>query len=371
MKNETPRPTSERIAVAMSGGVDSSVAALLLLRQELDVFGVYARMGPTAADDATSDSIPFAARDAADVAARLEIDFHVADLRREFEDLVIAPFVAAYRRGRTPNPCIVCNPLIKLGALWEWARQRDASAIATGHYARVERCPETGRWRLLRPVDREKDQTYYLVGLGQDHLARLRTPLGELRKDETRAIAERHGFVNARREESQEICFVPDNDYRAFVASRLGDAQVDLEGPIVDLEGRVLGRHDGIHRFTIGQRRGIGIGAASPLYVVALRPESRTVVVGPPEALLAGGLETGPLNWVSIPEPRGEIRVRAKVRYRSPSAPALLTPLEPDQGVRIVFDSPQRAITPGQTAVFYDEADTLVLGGGTIEKAFD
>jgi tRNA-specific 2-thiouridylase len=361
----------QRIAVAMSGGVDSSVAALLLLRDGFDVLGVHARMWPLGSDADANGSLPPAARDAAAVASRLGIEFHVADLRAEFESGVIAPFVAAYLRGRTPNPCVVCNPLIKLGALWEWAKTQSASAIATGHYARVERSPTANRWQLLRPADREKDQTYYLFGLSQEHLARLQTPLGHLLKGETRAIAEREGFANAHRAESQEICFVPDNDYRRFVASRLGDSEEDLGGPIVDLDGRIVGRHEGIHRFTIGQRRGIGVSAPAPLYVVALRPETRTVVVGPPESLLSRELETGPVNWVSISAPEGEIRVRAKVRYRSQAAPALLTPLGHGQGARLQFDSPQRAVTPGQAAVFYDETDTFVLGGGTIEKALD
>ena len=353
----------------MSGGVDSSVSAMLLSQAGYRAIGAHLRLWLPGDDPRATEKQRSNARDAQAVAEFLGIEFHVVDLESEFEREVVAPFVAEYLSGNTPNPCTICNPRIKLGALLDWAVERGALGVATGHYARVLRNPASGRWELRRGGDSEKDQTYFLCRLTQEKLARFRTPVGAMTKDAVRALARENGLPVAERSESQEICFIADDNYRRFLAERLGEDAPELGGPIVDLEGNELGRHAGIHHFTIGQRRGIGVSAPHPLYVVALRPDERAVVVGPADALLAPSLETGPVVWGALAGLDRPRKALVKIRYRGAPAPATLAPLEGGRRLRVDFDSPQRAITPGQTTAFYDETGEIVLGGARIERA--
>jgi tRNA-uridine 2-sulfurtransferase len=371
-----------RILVAMSGGVDSAVAAGLLRHAGADVVGVHMRVwhyedlvcetGAGAADDlntkiATCCS-PADANDARRVAERLDFPFYSIDFQADFRRAVIDPFVQDYLGGRTPNPCVHCNTKLKLGTLLAKAKAYGCEAVATGHYGRVRRSDD-GRMQLLRSADPAKDQTYYLFELRQAQLEHLLLPLGELDKSGTRAIARELGLELAEKPESQDICFVTDNDYRRFLREDTGLDEAALAGAIVDTRGNVLGRHEGIHNFTIGQRRGIGIAAPHPLYVVELLPDTRTVVVGEAEDLRSPGLIAYAMNWVAEAplDPGDSLRVRAQIRYRHAPVPATLTALEGGK-VRVDFDRPERAITPGQALVCYDEAmGEAVLCGGWIE----
>jgi len=365
-----------RIVVAMSGGIDSSVAAALLTDQGFEVVGVHMRVGPWGAEQASAAGRARAccslrdAEDARSVAAVLGIPFYVLDFRADFEREVIAPFVETYRQGRTPNPCVLCNERLKLGRLLERAESFGACGVATGHYARVVLNEATGRHELRRGGDRARDQSYYLFRLSQEQLAAFHTPLGCLTKEDARRIARQRGLPVSEKPGSQDICFLADSDYRGFLAERLAQsAERDLGGAIVDRNGRELGRHEGVHLFTVGQRRGIGISGPRPLYVVELRPEERVVVVGEEQDLRASVLETGRVVWGAVPELDGVRRGRVQIRYRHQAAPATLIPIDGGRRVRVEFDSPQRAITPGQAAALYDEDDGVVLGGGWIERA--
>ncbi len=386
-----------RIVVAMSGGVDSSVAAALLRQAGADVVGVHMRVhrmnsgeaGP--GDRARGCCSPADAMDARRVAEKLAMPFYALDFEEDFRRAVIDPFVEDYLAGRTPNPCVRCNTHLKLGTLLAKARGFGAEAVATGHYARLRRSDQ-GRVELLRAADDRKDQSYYLFELRQSQLERFVLPLGELTKAETRAIARRLDLPVADKPDSQEICFIPDGDYRRFVDREARADARDLQGEIVDTTGRVLGRHAGVHNFTIGQRRGLGLAAlpaaasaaqagTRPLYVLDLIAGTRTVVVGEAEATWAAGLRLRGLNWVSEPPTDRPLRVRARVRYHHEPAPATLYPTglpaepgaaqagaagEPD-GSSIEFDAPQRAITPGQAVVCYDEpTGERVIAGGWI-----
>jgi tRNA-specific 2-thiouridylase len=341
-----------RIVVAMSGGVDSTLAAALLAEQGHEVHGVTLRLATPPAEGGAPDP--------AEAAAALGIPFTSLDLRAEFERLVVAPFCEAYGTGRTPNPCALCNTRVKFGLLLDKARSLGAEALATGHYARIETGPD-GAARLVRGADRRKDQSYFLFAVGRGVLASVRFPLGGLTKDAVRSLARARNLAVAERGESQEICFVPGGDYAAFVARR-GTAGGFTSGPIVDSSGRRLGEHRGLANYTVGQRRGLGFAAGRPLYVVVLDMAANTLVVGPDEELWRRELVAAGVNWL-VDEPPAEFRAAVRIRSRHEPAPATIAP-EGGGDWRVLFDEPQRAITPGQAAVFYD--NDIVLGGGWI-----
>jgi tRNA-specific 2-thiouridylase len=370
-----------RIVVAMSGGVDSSVAAALLAEQGHDVIGVSMQLYPsTPRDEATglvvgrSGQVTTAADkwgtcctiddlyDARRVAATIGIPHYIVNFESQFGDHVIANFVREYVSGRTPIPCSHCNSDLKFAELLDRARAYDAEQLATGHYARIER-DDRGRYHLYRGADNSKDQTYFLFSLTQAQLARAAFPVGHLDKDAVRAHARRLNLHVTSKPDSQEICFVPDGDYAAFVERKAPEAA--RPGTVVNHDGDVLGTHAGVHRFTIGQRKGLGLSATEPLYVLAIKPESAQVVVGPRDALGRTGLTASQVNWTSGEAPGDWLRVTAQIRHRHAAAPARVR--RTDEGrAELEFDTPQTAITPGQAVVFYDGDE--VLGGGWIDN---
>lgn len=339
--------------IAMSGGVDSSAAACLMQAEGFRCQGTTMRLLKW--DDGRN------AADAEAVCLRLGIPFTVLDMVREFEEAVIEPFVRVYQAGGTPNPCVYCNRRIKFSRLMEAAEAAGLQFVATGHYARVERDPGSGRWRLKKALDAGRDQSYFLYTLTQRQLAHTRFPLGGMEKRQVRELAERQGFVNAQRRDSQDICFIPDGDYGAFIESYTGEAF--SAGDFLDREGRAVGRHRGAARYTLGQRKGLGLSLGEPVYVCGKDMAANTVTVGPERALYAREILVEDLNWIAVEGLSGPMRVKAKTRSRQGEQEAELFP-ETGGRVRIVFDRPQRAVTPGQAAVFYD--GDSVVGGGTI-----
>ena len=353
-----------RVCVAMSGGVDSSVAAVLRREQGCELGGVNLRMFHNEdlgeSREKTCCSLTDA-EDAALVARRMRFPFYVFDFSQVFRDTVIRDFVEEYQAGRTPNPCAVCNRAVKFGALLQRVRALGYEFLATGHYARVERDPVSGRYLLKRAADRSKDQTYFLYMLTQEQLAHTLFPLGGLHKAEVRQIAEDNGLVNARKHDSQDICFVPDGKYADFIERTVGHPFP--AGPFLDQEGRVLGQHKGMIRYTRGQHKGLGLSTEEPLYVLEKDVSSNTIRLGPDSGLYTRELTAEHVNWISIPELTAPMAVTAKTRYSQREAEAVAEPL-PDGRIRVIFEESQRAITAGQAVVLYD--GEKVVGGGTI-----
>lgn len=372
---ETATPVRELIAVAMSGGVDSSTVAAMLQSQGADVIGLTLQLWdqnrlagkpgvPTRSTGrcCSLDDV----YDARRVAESLGIPYYVVNQQERFERDVVQPFVQDYLAGRTPIPCSLCNNHLKFDQLLQTARQIGATRIATGHYARNVFDPKRGRWILMRPADLAKDQTWFLFGLTQDQLAHTLFPLGDRTKPEVRQIARDSGLALADKPDSQEICFIPGGDYKQFIANYLdeqGQQLPDTSGQLVTIQGAPLARHEGIHQFTIGQRKGLGIYAPNPLYVLHIDPASRNVTVGTESELNRPSLLVHRLNWISIAGLEAPRRAEVRIRHSQQPTPATLEPAGPDQ-VRVLFDEPQRAVTPGHSAVFYDGDE--VLGGGWI-----
>ena len=364
-------PAQRKAIIAMSGGVDSSVAALLCQRQGFDCMGVTLKLYDN--QDAGLGEASFPGEktccsvddvaDARSVAFRLGMPFYVFNFKEAFRREVMDRFAAAYQRGETPNPCIDCNRYIKFAKLMHRGEEIGFPYVATGHYARVEQDRATGRWLLKKGLDENKDQSYMLYSLTQWELSRLLLPLGGLTKEETRRLAEEHGFVNARKRDSQDICFVPDGDYAAFIRRWTG--RDFPPGDFVGTQGEVYGQHKGIIHYTVGQRKGLGLSFPQPMFVKELDVENNQVVLSKAEELFSQTVTARDVNLISvesIPEP---LRVKARVRYRQKEQPATVVQTGPDE-LRVVFDQPQRAITPGQALVLYD-GDTVV-GGGRIVR---
>ncbi len=358
---------TKRVIMAMSGGVDSSVAAALLLEQGFEVIGVTMQIWPSdlpydAQTEGGCCSLG-AVEDARSVAQKLGIPYYVVNFQAPFREKVIDYFIEEYIAGRTPNPCVVCNHELKFSNLLDKAKAMDGDYVATGHYVRRERDSQTGRWLLKKACDPTKDQSYVLYGLTQKQLEFSLFPLGDYSKSEIRRKAAELDLRVADKPDSQEICFVPDQDYRRFIDEyRPGSAQ---PGKIVDQYGKVLGEHSGIINFTVGQRKGLGIAASVPLYVTEIRPETREVVVGGKEEVFSERLVASDLNWIVFDDLTREMPVEAKIRYSAKPARAIVAPMASGQ-VEVRFQAPQRAVTPGQSVVFYD--DDLVLGGGVIQS---
>ncbi|ACO32893.1 MULTISPECIES: tRNA 2-thiouridine(34) synthase MnmA [Acidobacterium] len=367
------------VAVAMSGGVDSSTVAAMLREEGYDLIGLTLQLW-NQRRLAGKDGMPEPVQgrccsiddvyDARRVAETLGIPYYLVNEQERFESDVVRPFVSEYLHGRTPIPCSLCNNHLKFDQLLLRARQFGADRIATGHYARNEYDPARGRWILKRPADRSKDQTWFLFGLTQEQLSRTLFPLGGYTKPEVREIAATHKLALAAKPDSQEICFIPNGDYKRFIDAYLdeqGESIPDSAGELVSTTGEVLGRHAGIHNFTVGQRKGLGVTAPNPLYVLQIDPASHRVTVGSDTELATETFRARDCNWISIADLTGERRAQVKIRHRHEPAWATVRPVRGADGTaeaEITFDEPQRAVTPGQSAVFYDEDE--VIGGGWI-----
>jgi tRNA-specific 2-thiouridylase len=354
-----------RIVVAMSGGVDSSVAAVLLAEQGHEVIGLsmqlYDQRGEqTFGSCCTLDDL----HDARRVATAVGFPHYIVNFEQQFQETVISNFVREYTSGRTPLPCAHCNSDLKFSTLLQRARGLGAERVATGHYARVVECAD-GRWRLMRSADREKDQSYFLFSLTQEQLGRALFPVGSLTKPEVRAEARRLGLTVAEKPDSQEICFVPDGDYASFVARK--DPHVGRPGLIIDERGNTIGQHAGVHRFTVGQRKGLGLSAGVPLYVLKIAAETSMVTVGPRESLDRTTLTASGVNWISVDPPATWLHVSAQIRHRHHPAAGRVRAL-PGGRAELAFDTAQQAITPGQAVVFYD--GDVVVGGGWIDSSY-
>ena len=356
--------STKKALIAMSGGVDSSVAAYLTCRDGFSCIGAMMRLFDNSILPQGQESSCCSlddAEDARSVAHRLGFPFYVFNSKGDFEEKVIQKFIRCYECGATPNPCIDCNRYLKFDHLMRKAMELGCDYVVTGHYARIRFDESAGRYLLYRAADLSKDQSYVLSCLTQHQLAHTRLPLGEMSKQEARQIAEEQGFINARKKDSQDICFVPDGDYVAFMERYTGKHYEP--GDFLDLSGRVVGTHRGAVSYTIGQRKGLGLAMGAPVYVCGKDMARNTVTVGPNEALFSDTLIGSDWNWFPFETLTEPLRVQAKARYNQPPQPATVYP-EPEGNARVVFDAPQRALTPGQAVVLYD--GDLVIGGGTI-----
>lgn len=354
-----------RVVIAMSGGVDSSVAAALLLEEGYQVIGMMMRLWSEPTFNGGGHNrccTPDQMADARRIAGKLNIPFYVLDTRDIFRNTIVEFFIAGHRDGITPNPCLECNRHIRFHYLLQNALALGADYLATGHYARVDQDPQ-GRYRLRRAVDEQKDQSYVLSVLGQAQLARALFPVGSYTKTEVRQVAERSGLPTASKKDSQDLCFVGDNNYRRFLADHAPD--IFQPGPIVRRSGEVIGQHSGLANYTVGQRKGLGISSSEPLYVIAMNPYRNALVVGTAQELGRDSLTANRVNWILGYPPADQFRAQVKIRYKANPTPAWITPLANDR-VSIQFDTPLRDITAGQGAVIYD--GDIVLGGGIIES---
>lgn len=354
---------AKRALIGMSGGVDSSVAAWLTLRSGFDCIGATMRLYDKSSEEKVCGGLDDA-EDARSVAQRLGIPHYIFSFQEDFENHVIRKFVNCYESGLTPNPCIDCNRHLKFDRLLQQGLEMGCSHVVSGHYARIRHEEATGRYLLYKAADKAKDQTYFLAGLDQYQLSHILFPLGELTKTEVRAIAEEQGFLNARKRDSQDICFVPDGDYAAFLSRYTGKSY--LPGDYLDLTGKVVGKHKGAVCYTKGQRKGLGLAMGTPVYVCSKDMQRNTVTVGPNDALFSPALRANNWNWYPFPALIQPMQVTVKIRHSQQEQPATVYP-EADGFVRVEFAQPQRAVTPGQAVVLYN--GDLVVGGGTITEA--
>ena len=353
----------KKALIGMSGGVDSSVAALRMLQSGYECIGATMRLFDSAEQESTCCSLEDV-EDARAVARKLGIPHYVFNFKEEFDRQVMAKFARCYEAGLTPNPCIDCNRHLKFRKLLHRARELGCEYVVSGHYARIRRDPQTGRYLLYKAVDSTKDQTYFLACLDQEQLAHIQFPLGDLTKHQVREIAQAQGFVNARKHDSQDICFVPDGDYVAFLERYTGKQY--NPGDFLDLQGQVVGRHRGAVAYTLGQRKGLGLAMGAPVYVCGKDMEKNTVTVGPSQALFSRGLRANDWQWYPFESLIEPMVVTVKTRHSQMEQAATVYP-EADGFARVEFDAPQRAVTPGQAVVLYQE--NLVVGGGTITQA--
>ena len=350
----------------MSGGVDSSVAAYLMVQAGYNCIGATMRLFDNSIlpEDLESTCCSLDdVEDARSVAHKLGMPYYVFNFTGDFQEEVIEKFIRCYECGATPNPCIDCNRYLKFEHLLHRGKELGCDYVVTGHYAKIVEDPDTGRYLLYKAADQSKDQSYFLYSLTQEQLACVKLPLGEMTKEQARAVAEEAGFINARKRDSQDICFVPDGDYVAFMKRYTGKSYP--QGNFLDLNGNVVGKHQGAVSYTIGQRKGLGLAMGEPVYVCSKDMAANTVTVGPDEALFSTTLRARDLNWFPFPKLTEPMQVSAKVRYRHNAQPATVYP-EENGFVKVVFDQPQRAITTGQAVVLYQ--DDLVIGGGTITE---